>query len=320
MKLRKILLFILLSAATSIFLIDNNTAQQSENNTSYESLEKRVSSLENINSKFSTEYLISHYSTSFDHMFTIQAMAIGLFGVISVIVSFATYFLGYRPMKEAEKKFNAIEGSVEEIVKKKFDSYIKEKEYSKMNEALHNLTSTDPVLRQSAINYIKANQDFILDDYHASLIYSSFDPYNNSEPTLRLPLETLLSSNDNIWAKKYFKKLFSIPEDCFPHTDYVLKYLSRYYSKEISDFILSFTKKRFEISNHNLNYIFELFSDSYNLPSILPDYVNDFLNNKEYIDLLDLTEPSRFKNIIISYSKKYPLQYENTYLFTKNND
>ncbi|MBP7902040.1 MAG: hypothetical protein KA015_04405 [Spirochaetes bacterium] len=260
-------------------------------------------------------------------MSSIQDKLIAILGILSGLLAIAipliTYIFGLRPMKEAEKRFNeaeqrfnAIDNKIEDKVKEKFDLYIKEKEYSKMNDALHNLTSIDPVLKQSAINYVIVNQDFIIDEYLASLIYHILEP-NNTESTLRSALQTLLSSNDNIWAKKYFKKLYDIKDPCcYPNSDYVSKYLSRYYSKEISDFIISFSKDRFI----NFNYISTLFYDPFNLPGILPDYINDFLNNKEYIDLLDLTERSRFKNIIISYSNKYPFQYQETYLFTKHND
>jgi len=316
MKLFYGLFLILLLISFPTFSANQNTntnsIQYSDIDKKFDTLNNKVASLENVNNKFSTEYLVSHYSTSFDHMFTIQSMVIGFVALLSIIIPLFTYIFAFRPMKNAEKRFNEIEGRVEELVKNIFDLYIKEKEYNKMNEALHNLTSSDPELKGSAINYVCVNQDYIIDEYHAGLIYNILDSAN-SEPILRLSLQTLLSSTDSIWAQRYFKQLYNIPINHFPNPDYVSKYISRYYSNDISDFLLSFSKDRISSSN----YIAELFSRFNKSSSIHPNYINDFLNNKEYIDLLSNDQQSYLKMMVLDYSRQYPIQHLKTYLFNK---
>lgn len=144
----------------------------------------------------------------FNQWMSIQQMLIAFLGLLSLLLPFLTYFFGYKPAKEAEKRIEKIESEFEEIVKERLEKFITEKESNEMKTAISNLLSNDPELKSIAINYINLNQYYQVDDTEKRRIYEALLNPSISEQA-KFPMRVLLANGKSIWADLYFENIIT---------------------------------------------------------------------------------------------------------------
>jgi hypothetical protein len=239
--------------------------------------------------------------SSFGTLYTIITIILALLGIALPIL---TYQFGIKPSQKALEEF-------EKTSKTKFDKYLNQNKIEEVNNAIKNLNSQDPSIKNNALNFLALNYHFRLDNDQTKSLLDILKN-NNLDETALIQVHHILSNQKNDLIKKYFINYLNTTTETDSIIYYAIKFLNNYeyedYKKDLANYLKNNKSLIFPVSTY-----FAQLSKS--------DLLKLF-NDKKLVDNLDEEDIKNYKSLVDSYLSSWKIDkktFKNTYFYSRIN-
>lgn len=238
-----------------------------------------------------------------DRFGTIFTWITVIFALLGITLTILVLVLGIIP---ARKAVNDLQKDLDS----KIENYLKENRNKQINQALKNITSDNPELRNSAINYLSLTQHEGYSDDQSFKIYKILKT-GKIDDTIRINLAYTFSHKKNEYGDEYF------PEILKPETNSNLKfYAYRYFANAglnnyvdiIRNYLISDSKK----SDDFITLIVSC-------QQVSKEAIGILINDKSIIDVFKSEELQKIKTSLKNLIETWNLKelFNESYLMTK---